>query len=80
MELIEEYTRIKKIEEGYPHAKTLVLPTGQIDEVVEWCKQELRSNWKWQILTSSSPNVPGAYSFFFNEDSDYFAFVLKYGG
>lgn len=79
MELVEEYTRVIKIEEGYPHAKTLYLPTGEIDAVVDWCKQELSPGWKWQILTSSSPETPGAYAFFFNADSDFFAFLLKYG-
>ena len=57
MELIEEYTRVIKIEEGYPHAKTLFLPTGEIDSVVDWCKQELSPGWKWQILTSSSQHT-----------------------
>jgi hypothetical protein len=47
--------------------------------VVDWCKQELSPGWKWQILSSSSTNTPGAYAFFFNADSDFFAFILKYG-
>ena len=71
MELVEEYTRVIKLEEGYPHAKTLYLPTGEIDAVVDWFKQELSPGWKWQILTSSSPTTPGAYAFFFNADSDF---------
>jgi len=79
MELVEEYTRVIKIEEGYPYAKTLYLPTGKIDAVVDWCKQELTPGWKWQILTSSSTDTPGVYSFFFHNDSDFFAFLLKYG-
>ena len=79
MELVEEYTRVIKVEEGYPHAKTLYLPTGEIDAVVDWCKQELSPRWKWQILTSSSPTTPGAYALFFNADSDFFAFLLKFG-
>ena len=79
MELIEEYTRVIKIEEGYPHAKTLYLPSGEIDGVVDWCKQELSPVWKWQILTSSSTNTPGVYAFFFSNDADFFAFILKYG-
>tara|TARA_B100000497_G_C7496568_1_gene303520 strand:- start:140 stop:379 length:240 start_codon:yes stop_codon:yes gene_type:complete len=79
MELVEEYTRVIKIEEGYPYAKTLYLPTGKIDAVVDWCKQELSPGWKWQILTSSSTDKPGVYAFFFLEDFDFFAFLLKYG-
>ena len=43
MELVEEYTRVIKIEEGYPHAKTLYLPTGEIDAVVDWCKHGMSS-------------------------------------
>ena len=78
-ELVEQFARITKDEEGYSHAKTLYLPTGKIDSVVDWCKQELSPGWKWQILSSSSPTTPGAYAFFFNADSDFFAFILKYG-
>lgn len=79
MAYIDDYTRLIKLEEGYPHAKTLYLPTGEIDAVVNWCKQELTTTWKWQILSSSSSDTPGAYSFFFKADSDFFAFLLKYG-
>ena len=78
-ELVENFARITKAEEGYSHAKILYLPTGEIDAVVDWCKQELTPGWKWQILSSSSTNTPGAYAFFFNADSDFFAFLLKYG-
>tara|TARA_R110000803_G_scaffold165847_1_gene229282 strand:+ start:27 stop:266 length:240 start_codon:yes stop_codon:yes gene_type:complete len=78
MELVEKYTKVIKVEEGYSHAKTLYLPTGEINSVVDWCKQELSLGWKWQILTSSSPTTPGVYSFFFHSDSDFFAFLLKY--
>ena len=78
-QLVEQFARITKTEEGYSHAKTLYLPTGEINSVVDWCKQELSPGWKWQILSSSSPTTPGAYAFFFNADSDFFAFILKYG-
>jgi len=44
MELIEEYTRVIKIEEGYPHAKTLYLPSGEIDGVVDWCNKNYRQD------------------------------------
>jgi hypothetical protein len=78
-QLVEQFARITKTEEGYSHAKILYLPTGEINSVVDWCKQELSPGWKWQILSSSSPTTPGAYAFFFNADSDFFAFILKYG-
>ena len=78
-QLVEQFARITKTEEGYSHAKILYLPTGEINSVVNWCKQELSPGWKWQILSSSSPTTPGAYAFFFNADSDFFAFILKYG-
>ena len=31
-ELVEQFARITKDEEGYSHAKTLYLPTGEIDQ------------------------------------------------
>jgi hypothetical protein len=78
-DLVEQFARITKSEEGYTHAKTLYLPTGEIDTVVDWCKQELSPGWKWTILSSSTPKLPGAYAFFFSEDADFFAFLLKFG-
>jgi hypothetical protein len=79
MELLAEYCRVVKLDEGYAHAKALYLPLGKIDSVVNWCKQELSPGWKWQIITSSCPTTPGAYAFFFNVESDFFAFLLKFG-
>jgi hypothetical protein len=39
----------------------------------------LTPGWKWQIITSSTPKTPGEYAFFFHKESDFFAFILKYG-
>ena len=53
MELVEEYTRVIKIEEGYPYAKTLYLPTGEIDAVVDchFRNHESITNVKLDIVT-----------------------------
>ena len=79
MELIKDFEQSVKQEHGFIHSKILSLPPGNIDPIIDWCKQELTPGWKWQIITSSTPKTPGEYAFFFYKESDFFAFILKYG-
>lgn len=52
---------------------------GIIDEVVDWCKSEISTEWRWQLLELSSSSRPGKYRFFFETERDYCSFLLKWG-
>ena len=51
---------------------------GCLNEVLDWCKNELQQDWRWQMVELSSSNRPGRYIFYFDSERDYFAFTLKW--
>lgn len=53
--------------------------TGAIDDIVNWCKSEISTEWRWQLLEVSSNTKPGKYRFFFETENDYCSFLLKWG-
>ena len=50
---------------------------GRIQEVIDWCKQELNEKWRWDIVEASG-NTPGRYIFYFDNERSYLAFLLKW--
>ena len=63
---------------GYPFAKEINKPFGVLDQVISWCEHEILEDWRWQLVSSSSNDLPGRYIFYFTSGRDYFAFVLKW--
>lgn len=63
---------------GFPHAKEITKPMGTIDTVLAWCRSELQSEWRWQIVDMASFGHPGRYIFYFDSERDQLAFVLKW--
>jgi len=51
---------------------------GVIDHVIDWCKENLSGEWRWQMVQPSSLNSPGRYIFYFDSDQDYCVFLLKW--
>jgi hypothetical protein len=49
-----------------------------IETVLNWSKSELRGEWRWQLIEISSDIKPGRYCFFFDDERDYLAFVMKW--
>lgn len=64
--------------ESFNHAIKIIKPFGSIDRIIDWAKAELKDEWRWQVVQTSSANGPGSYIFYFDSESDYLAFVLKY--
>ena len=62
----------------FHHAHEIVKPFGVIETVLNWCKSELRGEWRWQLIELSSDIKPGRYCFFFDDERDYLAFVMKW--
>lgn len=77
MQLTTEQYHVK-LKESFHHAREINKPFGEIEPILEWCKRELRDDWRWQLIDVSSPSTPGRYIFYFNDDKDYFAFALKW--
>ena len=64
--------------DSFDHAQEIVKPFGVIEHVLNWCKVELRGEWRWQLLEMSSDIKPGRYCFFFDDERDYLAFLMKW--
>jgi hypothetical protein len=64
--------------DSFNHALEIVKSFGVIEHVLNWCKSELRSDWRWQLLEMSSDIKPGRYMFYFDDERDYLAFVMKW--
>lgn len=64
--------------ESFRHAHEIVKPFGVIETVLAWCKSELQHDWRWQLIEMSSDIKPGRYCFFFDNERDYLAFVMKW--
>jgi len=63
--------------ESFTFAKEIVKPFGELEWVLDWSKQELVGEWRWQLVEVSSERRPGRYIFYFESERDYLAFLLK---
>ena len=68
----------KRDRESFHYAHEIVKPFGVIETVLNWCKSELREDWRWQLIEMSSDIKPGRYCFFFDDEKDYCAFLMKW--
>jgi hypothetical protein len=64
--------------ESFSYAKEISRPFGGIDAVIAWCKSELLSEWRWQMVEMSSDIRPGRYIFYFDSERDCVAFLLHW--
>lgn len=64
--------------DSFHHAYEIVKAFGVIETVLNWCKSELRGEWRWQLIEMSSDIKPGRYIFYFDDERDYLAFVMKW--
>ena len=63
---------------SFDHAHEIVKPFGQIEQVIDWCKNECTDEWRWQLVEISSDRRPGRYIFYFDSERDCLAFVMKW--
>jgi len=62
----------------FSHAHRLDKPYGVIEPMLNWCRHELQGEWRWQLIAMSQPDQPGDYAFYFDQERDYLAFVMKW--
>ena len=65
-------------DQGFKHAKTIKKPNGTVGQIIDWCKQESKAKWCWQLVDLSTNDHDGEYIFYFDSDSDYVAFIIKW--
>lgn len=70
-----EYIRDR---DSFSYAKEIAKSFGVLESVLDWCKEELVGEWRWQLIEVSSDRKPGRYCFFFDSERDCLAFTLKW--
>ena len=74
----QEFGEFIRNKDSFNYAYEIVKPYGVIEEVLDWAKNQLAGEWRWQLVDLSNHARPGRYIFYFDQERDYFAFVLKW--
>ena len=70
-----DYMRDK---DSFDYAQEIAKPFGVLEQVLDWCKEELVGEWRWQLIDVSTDRRPGRYCFFFDSERDCLAFTMKW--
>jgi len=65
-------------QDSFRHAQEIAKPFGVLESVLDWCKEELVEEWRWQLIEVSSDHRPGRYVFYFDSERDCLAFTMKW--
>jgi len=68
----------ERCRDSFNHVQEISKPFGVLESVLDWCKEELTADWRWQLLEVSSDCRPGRYCFFFDSERDCLAFTMKW--
>lgn len=74
----EEYRIKHELLDAWPYVQTVSKPWGVLEPMLEWCKSEMVSEWRWQLVDASDGHRPGRYVFYFKSGLDCTAFSLKW--
>jgi hypothetical protein len=64
--------------DSFNHAQEITKEFGVLEHVLDWCKEELSAEWRWQLREVSSESRPGRYIFYFDSERDCLAFTMKW--
>ena len=70
-----DYMRDK---DSFNYAQEIAKSFGVLEHVLDWCKEELVNEWRWQLIDVSSDRKPGRYIFYFDSERDCLAFTMKW--
>lgn len=76
--LLRNPIQYRRDRDSFAHALEIAKPFGVLESVLDWCKDELIEEWRWQLLSASTDTRPGRYCFFFDSERDCLAFTLKW--
>jgi hypothetical protein len=65
-------------QDSFDYAQEIAKPFGVLELVLDWCKEELVEEWRWQLIEVSSNDRPGRYIFYFDSERDCLAFTMKW--
>lgn len=65
-------------QDSFNYAQEIAKPFGVLEHVLDWCKEELVGEWRWQLIDVSSDCKPGRYIFYFDSERDCLAFTMKW--
>jgi len=69
---------VTRAKESFNHASEIHQPFGGLDSVIKWCKENMQHEWRWQLVQVSTDHADGRYIFYFDNERDYCAFLLKW--
>jgi hypothetical protein len=78
MNVALDFDYLSRKKESFAYVREIAKPFGGIDAVIAWCKEEMRHDWRWQVVEMSSDIRPGRYNFYFDNECDFCAFTLKW--
>ena len=64
--------------DSFDYAREIYKRHGVLELVLDWCKDELSAEWRWQLIDVSSDQRPGRYIFYFDSERDCLAFTMKW--
>ena len=64
--------------DSFSYAQEIAKEFGVLEQVLDWCKEELVGEWRWQLISVSGADRPGRYCFFFDSERDCLAFTMKW--
>ena len=76
--LLKNPIQYQRDRDSFPHAQEITKPFGVLESVLDWCKDELVEEWRWQLIDVSTDIRPGRYCFFFDSERDCLAFTMKW--
>lgn len=53
-------------------------PFGGLDHCLDWCKKELKKDWRWELIDVSTDQRPGCYNFYFDNEKEFLAFIMRW--
>lgn len=65
-------------QDSFNYAQEIFKQFGVLESVLDWCKEELVEEWRWQLIDVSSDCRPGRYIFYFDSERDCLAFIMKW--
>ena len=65
-------------QDSFNYAQEILKEFGVLESVLDWCKEELVEEWRWQLIEVSSDHRPGRYVFYFDSERDCLAFTMKW--
>jgi hypothetical protein len=53
-------------QDSFNYTQEILKEFGVLESVLDWCKEELVEEWRWQLIEVSSDHRPGRYVFYFD--------------